>query len=144
MTAPGTSTGSPPRQLGRSVAAVFIGFLVVVVLSLGTDEVFHLLQVYPPWNQPMPEPGLNLLALSYRLVYDTLGSYLMARLAPYAPMRHVWVGAGIGFVLSSAGAIGAIKMNIGPAWYPIALALSAWPTAWIGGHLYLRQQAPEA
>ena len=141
MTGPALSTGAPPRQLGRSVGAVFVGFLVVIVLSLGTDEVFHLLQVYPPWNQPMPEPGLNLLALSYRLVYDTLGSYIMARLAPYAPMRHVWVGAAIGFVLSSAGAVQAIRMNIGPAWYPIALALSAWPTAWIGGHMYLRQQA---
>ena len=141
MTSPAASTEPAPRQLGRSVAAVFVGFLVVIVLSLGTDEVFHLLQVYPPWNQPMPEPGLNLLALSYRLVYDTLGSYIMARLAPYAPMRHVWVGAAIGFVLSSAGAAAAIRMNVGPAWYPIALALSAWPTAWLGGHLYLRRQA---
>jgi len=138
MTAPAASTGSPRRQLGRSVLAVFTGFLVVIVLSLGTDEVLRLLQVYPPWNQPMPEPGLNLLALSYRLVYDTVGSYLMARLAPYAPMRHVWVGAAIGFVLSSAGAVQAIRMNLGPAWYPILLALSSWPTAWIGGHLYLR------
>jgi hypothetical protein len=129
------------RQAGRSVLAVFTGFLVVVVLSLGTDQLFHALGIYPPWNQPMRAPGLNLLALSYRLVYDTLGSYLMARLAPYAPMRHVWIGAAIGFVLSSVGAIGAIRMNMGPAWYPIALAVSAWPTAWIGGNLYLREQS---
>jgi hypothetical protein len=71
-------------------------------------------------------------------VYGVFGSYLMARFAPYAPMRHVWIGAGIGFVLSAAGAIAAIQMKLGPAWYPIALALSAWPTAWLGGTLAIR------
>ena len=124
-----------PRQLGRSVLAVVVGFLAVVVLSLGTDQLLHVLQVYPPWGQPMMDPGLNALALGYRCVYGVLGSYLMARLAPYAPMRHVWIGAAIGFVLSVFGAIAGIKMKLGPAWYPILLALSAWPTAWIGGRL---------
>lgn len=37
-----------PRHLGRSVAAVFLGFVVVFVLSLGIDQVLHVLQVYPP------------------------------------------------------------------------------------------------
>lgn len=133
------TTARPPRRLGRSVGAVLLGFLVVVVLSLGTDQVLHLLQVYPPWGQPMRDPGLNLLALSYRLVYGVIGSYVMARFAPYAPMRHVWAGAILGFVLSSLGVVTAIRMDLGPAWYPIALALSTWPTAWLGGTLYLRQ-----
>jgi len=30
----------------------------------------------------MYEPGLNFLALSYRLVYGVLGSFITARLAP--------------------------------------------------------------
>jgi hypothetical protein len=77
---------------------VLVGFVAVFVLSLGTDQIFHALHVYPPWNQPMRDPGLNLLALSYRLVYGVVGSYLMARLAPYAPMTHVWVGAVLGFM----------------------------------------------
>ena len=132
------SGGTRPRRLGRSVAAVLVGFVVVVVLSLGTDQVFHVLQIYPPWDQPMRDPGLNLLALSYRCVYGVVGSYLMARLAPYAPMAHVWVGAAIGFVLSVVGAVAAIRMDLGPAWYPILLAVSAWPTAWIGGRMFLR------
>jgi len=44
------------------------------VLSLGTDELFHLVRVYPPWNQPINDPGLNLLALSWRIIYTVLGS----------------------------------------------------------------------
>jgi len=129
------------RRLGRSVAAVFLGFVVVFVLSLGIDQVLHMLQVYPPWREPMWDPRLNALALAYRLPIGVLGSFVTAWFAPHSPMRHVWIGATIGFVLSAAGAAAAIKMQMGPAWYPIALAVSAFLTAWIGGTLYLRRRA---
>ena len=140
MTIPMTTTSAAPRRLGRSVAAVLLGFVAVFVLSLGTDQVLHVLQVYPPWGQPMHDPGLNLLALAYRCVYGVVGSYLTARSAPHSPIRHALVGGAIGFVLSAAGAVAAIRMNLGPAWYPIALALSALPTAWLGGVLHQRRQ----
>lgn len=139
MTTPTAGAIALPRRLGRSIGAVFLGFITVFVLSLGTDQILHVLQVYPPWGRPMPEPELNLLALAYRCVYGVLGGYVIARFAPHSPMRHVWVGAGIGFVLSAAGAIATIPMSLGPAWYPIALALSAFPTSWLGGTLHLRQ-----
>jgi hypothetical protein len=133
-----TDTGSPSRPL-RSFVAVFVGFVAVVVLSLGTDQVLHVLQVYPPWGQPMHDPGLNLLALAYRCVYAVLGSFIAAGLAPRAPMRHALVLGGIGLVLSVIGAIAALGMaDLGPAWYPIALVLSALPCAWLGGDLYRR------
>lgn len=135
-----TSTAVQPRRLGRSIGAVLLGFVAIVVLSLGTDQVLHMLQVYPPWGQPMPEPGLNLLALSYRCVYAVFGSYITARFAPSAPMRHALIGGAIGFVISVIGAITAIPMQLGPAWYPIALAISALPCAWIGGALYERKR----
>ena len=140
MTAPSAGP-APSRRPGRSAWAVLAGFLLVVVLSLGTDELLHLLGVYPPWGEPMHDPGLNLLALAYRLPYGVAGSYLTARLAPHHPMRHVWTGAAIGFVLSIGGVIGAMRMDLGPLWYPILLALSAWPTAWAGGWLYQRRAA---
>ena len=123
------------RGLGRSILSVFLGFITVVVLSLATDEVFHLLRVYPPWNQPMNDPGLNLLALSYRIIYTVLGSYIAARLAPSSPMLHAWVLGVIGFVIGTAGAIATIPLHLGPAWYPIAIAATALPCAWLGGRL---------
>lgn len=130
--------------LGRSVWAVAAAFIAVFVLSLGTDQILHVLGVYPPWGQPMFEPGLNALALGYRLVYGVLGSYITARLAPHAPMKHVWVGAAIGFVLSVAGAVGGMKMNLGPLWYPAALALSVPATSWVGGRLGVRARSASA
>ena len=126
----------PPRDLWRSIAAVLLGFVVVVVLSLGTDQLMHVLDIYPPWGEPMNDFGDNLLALSYRCLYGVIGSYITARLAPYSPMRHVWIGAGIGFVLSLFGVIAALNMNLGPIWYPVALLLTALPCAWLGGMLH--------
>jgi hypothetical protein len=123
-------------MIGRSAGAVLAGLIAIFVLSLGTDQVLHSLAVYPPWGQPMREPGLNLLALSYRIVYGVLGSYLTARLAPRAPMRHALILGAIGLVLSTAGAVVGIRMDLGPAWYPILLALTALPCAWAGGALY--------
>jgi hypothetical protein len=121
----------------RSTGAVFFAFIVVVALSLGTDQVLHTLAVYPPWGQPMYATGLNLPALSYRIVYAVIGSYIAARFAPDKPMRHALILGGIGVVLSSLGAITAITMvDVGPAWYPIALVLTTVPCAWLGGALY--------
>ncbi len=141
MTIQMTTTTTPARRLWRSAGAVFLGFLAVVVLSLGTDQVMHVLNVYPPWGEPMNETSDNVLALTYRCVYGVLGSYITARFAPHSPMRHVWVGGAIGFVLSTVGAIAAIGMNLGPSWYPILLALTALPCAWLGGMLHRQWHA---
>jgi len=124
------------RRLGRSILAIVVGLIAVVALSLGTDQVLHVLEIYPPWGQPMYDTGLLLLALVYRCVYGVLGSYLAARLAPHAPMKHALILGGIGFVLAILGAVGAAAMNMGPNWYPIMLVVTALPCAWIGGKLY--------
>jgi hypothetical protein len=138
MTTPVSEISAPSRHILRSIGAVFAGFVAIVVLSLGTDQVFHVLKVYPPWTEPMFDPRLNLLALSYRIVYGILGGYITAKLAPRNPMRHALILGSIGLVISTAGAIAAIPMNLGPSWYPILLALTALPCAWLGGVLQRR------
>jgi hypothetical protein len=126
----------PPRRRWRSTAAVVAGFGTVAVLSLGTDQVLHMLAVYPPWGEPMYDTGLLLLALGYRIVYGVVGSYVAARLAPRHPMRHALALGVIGLAVSTAGAIATIPMGLGPSWYPIVLAPTALPCAWVGGALY--------
>lgn len=140
MTMQATAVGTQPRSFWRSATAVILGFVAVVVLSLGTDEALHLLKVYPPWGEPMFEPRLNLLALSYRIIYSVIGSYIAARFAPRNPMRHAMILGIIGLAFSAAGAIVAIThANLGPAWYPIALVATALPSAWLGGVLYQKK-----
>jgi hypothetical protein len=134
-------TTSQPRRVGRSILAIVAGLLVVVVLSLATDQLFHVLNVYPPWGQPMYDTGDNVLALSYRVVYTVLGYYVTARLAPYLPLRHMWILAGIGLVVGIAGAVSTIPMKLGPAWYPIAIAATALPCAWFAAAIYRARTA---
>jgi hypothetical protein len=125
---------SPRGGLLRSIGAVLAGLLTIFILSLGTDQVFHSLGVYPPWGAPMRDTGLLILAFSYRLIYDVFGCYLTARLAPRAPMLHALILGGIGTVLAT---LGAIEMwNLSPPWYPVLLAASALPSAWLGGVLH--------
>lgn len=135
------AVSAPRGTLGRSTWSIVAAFIVVAGLSLGVDQVLHMLGVYPPWGQPMWEPGLNALALSYRLVFGVMGSFITARLAPHAPMKHVWIGAAIGFVISALGAVAGAKLNLGPLWYPVLLALSVVPTSLIGGRLGMKGRA---
>jgi hypothetical protein len=133
MTTQAAAADAP--RTSRSAGAIVLGLLAVVVLSLGTDQLFHVLRVYPPWGQPMHDPWLNLLALGYRSVYTVLGGYLVARLAPRHPMRHVRVFAIIGLLLGIAGLFAALSAGLGPLWYPIALALTGPLLALLGGRL---------
>jgi hypothetical protein len=68
MTMSTTTVNTRPGSLPRSTGAVLLGFIAVLVLSLGTDQVLHALEVYPPWGQPMREPGLCLLCVSENTV----------------------------------------------------------------------------
>ncbi len=129
------TANKPPRRWLRSVVALLSGMFVGAVLSLGTDQILHVLEVYPPWGQPMHDPGLNLLALSYRVVYNAIGCYLAARLAPSSPMRHAMILGWLGFVVSLMGAIA--MWDFGPHWYPIILAITCPLSAWVGARLYL-------
>lgn len=139
MTTQVAVSGSQPRRLWRSAGAVLLGFVAVVVLSLGTDQVLHVLEVYPPWGEPMYDPGLNLLALAYRIVYTIVGGYIAARLAPRNPMRHALVLGLVGTLAGLAGAITAIPMDLGPAWYPIALVVTGLPCTLLGGVLHRKR-----
>jgi hypothetical protein len=134
-------TNTPPRHLWRSAAAVLLGLFVIFVLSLVTDQVLHTLEIYPPWGQPMYDTGDNLLALGYRIVYSVVGCYIAARFAPRNPMHHALALGIVGVVLSLVGLMAAIKMDLGPIWYPIALVLTALPCAWLGGALHRRGPA---
>jgi hypothetical protein len=130
------SQTQPPRRMLRSIGALLAGFVVVVVLSLGTDLVLHAAGVFPPWGDPMSD-ALFVLATVYRTAYALLGSYLTARLAPYKPMKHALAGGVVGLVLSTIGAVSTWDKGpeFGPHWYPLALVATALPCAWAGGRL---------
>jgi hypothetical protein len=130
------------QGVARSIGAILAGFVFVFIVSLGTDELLHITGVFPPWGASMVGyDAALLLATAYRIVFGIAGSYVTARLAPDRPMQHALVGGFIGLVLSIIGA--AASWNRGPAfgphWYPLALVVTALPTAWAGGKIRLMQ-----
>ncbi len=133
-----------PRQIGRSIGAILAGFVVVILLSIGTDVALRAAGVFPPLTQVVDDK-LLLLATVYRTIYGVLGSYVTAHLAPYRPMLHAMVGGAIGFVLAIVGAV--VTWNQGPAfgphWYPLTLLALALPQSWLGGKLRENQLRTE-
>ena len=118
----------------HSVRAVFVGFLVVAIVSTLVDVVLHAVGVYPPWGEPIGD-GLSLLAVTYRVVITVVAGYLTARLAPSRPVRHAVVLGLLGIAAATAGAAATwnVEPALGPHWYPLALIATALPCTWIGG-----------
>jgi hypothetical protein len=127
---------SRPRRTLRRVGAVLAGLVAIFAVTTAIDAVMHATGVFPPFDAPPMAGGLFLLAFAYRLIFGVAGSYLTARLAPDRPVQHAMVLGTIGLALSIAGAVA--FWGAGPAWYPIAVAASALPCAWIGGRLARR------
>ena len=138
MNKPAAARTDHPRRIGQSILALFVGFVVSVVLSLGTDFTLHFAGVWRELGQPMTAP-LLLIATIYRSIYATLSAYVVARLAPYGPLQHALIGGAIGLALSLAGAAATWNRGLGPHWYSVALILLALPTAWLGGKLRVLQ-----
>ena len=117
----------------RRIGTVLAGLVAIFAVTTATDLVMHLSGVFPPMHAPPMSGRLFLLAFAYRTVFDVAGSYLTARLAPDRPMQHALALGAIGLLLSIAGAV-ALR-GAGPSWYPLGLAASALPCAWLGGRL---------
>ena len=130
-----------PWQIGRSIGALAAGFVVDVVLSLATDFALAAAGVLPSIGHGALNDTQSLLAASYRTVYGVISSYVVARLAPYAPLGHALTGAAIGMVLATAGAVATWNMGLGPHWYAVSLIVTALPAAWVGGKLGAKRWA---
>ena len=86
---------------------------------------------------------LLVLATTYRSTYGVIAAYVIARLAPNRPMGHALIAGALGLVVSILGAAAAWNSTFGQHWYPVALALTTLPTAWIGGKLRLLRMQTE-
>lgn len=121
----------------RSFGSVLLGLLVVVIGSTLTDEIMHATGIIPRgamWN-----PWHNALALAYRCLFTVAGGYVTAWLAPRAPMRHAVILGTIGTMAGIAGVLATWDMNLGPRWYPIAIAVTGFPCVWLGARLRQRR-----
>lgn len=127
----------------KTVWAIIAGGLFIIVVTTVVDILLHVVQVYPPVNQPLDD-RLAALATSYRIVIGVAGAWLTARLAPDRPMRHAIILGAVGIVLGLVGLIATWKTGLGPRWYPILLVALALPQSWAGGKWFETQTSRRA
>lgn len=120
----------------KSIGAVVAGFLTVAVLSTVTDAILEGTGIFPSAQYQMENGSpvwLLLTALIYRSIFAVAGGYVTAWLAPQNPMKHVKILAVLGTI---GGVIGIFAgWQFGNHWYPIALAVTAYPLVYWGGKL---------
>jgi hypothetical protein len=126
------------RRIGRSIGALLIGIFAGAILSFGTDELLHIAGVFPALGQPMND-ALLLIATAHRTVYNVVGSYIVARLAPNRPMQHAMASGVASLVLGTAGTLATWNRGLASHWYPLAIIALAMPCAWAGGRLRVMQ-----
>jgi len=118
----------------KSIGAVVAGFLTVVVFSIGTDAVLEGIGFFPPATKPEAYASWMLfIALVYRTIFTVFGGFVTAKLSPSNPKKHVIALAIFGTLGGIAGVFAG--WSYGNQWYPIALALLAFPSVWYGGKL---------
>src|SRR3989339_463644 len=117
------------KETLKSIGAVIAGFAALAILSTITDGIMK--------TEPFDENPVWLIAIivAYRTIFNTLGCYLTARLAPSKPMKHAIILGIIGFVLTIVGMI--VMWHLPPHWYPISLVVLTLPAAWLGGKIFL-------
>ena len=119
----------------KGIGAVLAGILFIVVTHTATDFVLEKLGIFTPPEQGFHITWMVVTATIYRSIYTVIGGYITAALAPEPRMRYVMILGSIGLVVGTLAAIATIPMKLGPAWYPIALAVLALPCVWLGGKL---------
>ncbi len=121
----------------KSIGAVLAGFLTVFILSVVTDVILETFGIFPPPDHPEQMTQQMLVAaLLYRSVYAVAGGYVTAKLAPRNAMKHVVMLGILGTIGGIAGIFAG--WQYGNHWYPILLAITAYPLVLRGGKLAKR------
>lgn len=118
------------KHVFRSILSIVLGLGISTLLPIVTNQLVRTLDAFPQ--------GSSELALVYRSVYIVLGSYITARFAPYASMRHAMILGVIMFLISSIGTYSLIFMGVPPIWYAYGIAIIVFPCVWLGSILYQR------
>jgi len=123
---------SNTKHVFRSILSVILGLIVILFLPLITNQLLRASGVFP---QGSPE-----LALVYRSIYVIIGSYITARFAPYASMKHSILLGVIVFLFYSFGTYGIINIDFlgTPLWYAYGVVIMVLPCAFLGVLLHRR------
>jgi hypothetical protein len=125
-----------PILILKTVGTIVAGIVTVAGLSILTDLVLAAAGLFSPATTESFATWMLVVALCYRTLYAVLGGAVAAALAPRQSMRHVIV---LGFLGTLAAMIGVVVgWDYGNVWYPIGIAVTAFPAVYLGGYLRTR------
>jgi hypothetical protein len=120
----------------RSIGAFAAAIIVTSALSYGTDAVLIATGVMS--QNALPESALVVACIVlYRTLYNVVGAFVLAKLAPKYPMRHA-IALGMFGVVGSLAAISALG-ETSHAWYGWVLTAFVLPSVWLGVKLAERK-----
>ncbi len=119
----------------KSIGAILAGLIFIVISHNAMDLLFEKAGIFTPPTERFDTTWMVVTATVYRTVLSIVGCYIAAALAPSRPMLHAMLLGVVGFLIAGIAAIFVIPMDLGPAWYPIALALLSPVCGWLGGKL---------
>jgi hypothetical protein len=125
------------KSILKSTLAILAGFGLGVVLSLGSDFLLNSLGIMSMQNFKQNSTLIVALVVFYRFIFNVMGSYLTAKLAPNKPMKHVIIIGTIGTILGILGSVAMWDQAV--SWYNIAIIVISLPSAWLGGKLFLNR-----
>jgi hypothetical protein len=126
----------------RSVLAVVLGYVVMLVAQLGGDTALTALapSIMPQPGEP-PDPAYFAFRLGTGFFFIAIGGYMAALLAGRSEMKHALSLAALSI---AAGILEAYYFaGEQPLWYTIALMFLSIPSALVGGYFRLRQVESE-
>ena len=121
--------------MGRSIAAVIVGYLVMAVLIFSGTAV-HMILLFGKMPDAtthfQPPVSFGVLNLIYSSLFAALGGWICATIAPRNPFKHGLILSGLVFVLSLISVY--VDRGQQPLWYqasivllgPSATAAGAW------------------
>lgn len=119
----------------KAIGSILAAIVFIVITHTVTDKILEGAGIFPPPEQGLHITWMLLLALAYRTVFTIAGGYITALIAPEPKMRYVLILGIIGTLLGALGVLANLQLKLSPDWYPIALAVLAIPSVWLGGKL---------
>lgn len=123
------------KTIWKSTGAILAGFILGAILSVGTDMTLNATSIMNMESFKENSVVVILMVIIYRFVFNVIGCYLTAKLAPNKPMKHALIIGVIGTVFALLGS--AAMWDKAVAWYNISVILISIPSAWLGAKLFI-------
>lgn len=125
-------------KIFKSISAIIIGIVVGALLSVLTDFFMDTAGVIDADNFKQTPVAILCVIIAYRFLFNVIGSYITASIAPQKPMAHSIVLGLIGLGVSIAGFF--LMADEATLFYNLGITLISFPSAWVGGKLYIRKK----